>query len=79
MIREATDIKLHPNYVNTEDFLCLSWSLKPFIHYLKEHKSLSHRSSTCLSLAANLAHPFRDIDPAPASSFFPISHPLPTL
>jgi hypothetical protein len=33
-IREATEIKLHPNNMNSEDGFCLSKSWKPPIHSL---------------------------------------------
>jgi hypothetical protein len=35
MIRETTEIELHPNNMNRDDGLHLSWSWKPFIHSLK--------------------------------------------
>jgi hypothetical protein len=38
MIRVAIKIKLHPNNMNREDALCLSWSWKPLIHSLRGHR-----------------------------------------
>jgi hypothetical protein len=39
MIREAIQIKLHPNNMNREDGLCLSQSRKPIIHSLKGRRN----------------------------------------
>jgi hypothetical protein len=36
VIREATEIKLHPNNLNREDGFSLSRAWKPLIHDLKE-------------------------------------------
>jgi hypothetical protein len=44
VIREATQIELHPNNMNREDGLFLSWSWRPLIHYLKRcRKSLTQQ------------------------------------
>jgi hypothetical protein len=39
MIREASDIELHPNNMNKKDGLCLSWLWKPLIHFLKGRRN----------------------------------------
>jgi hypothetical protein len=38
IIREATEMALHPNSINREDDFSLSRSWKPLIHNLKERK-----------------------------------------
>jgi hypothetical protein len=45
IFREVTEIELHPNIMNREDYFCLSKSWKPLICFLKDHwKSLSQDS-----------------------------------
>jgi hypothetical protein len=55
IIKEANEIKLHPNNIDMEDGLCLSNSLKPLFCSLKDcRKPPSHnrRSGFSVSLSA---------------------------
>jgi hypothetical protein len=59
IIREATEIRFHPNNKNTENGFCLSKSWKPLISNLKDHRKppshnylvgLPFQGQTCLIL-----------------------------
>jgi hypothetical protein len=49
IIREAVEIKLHLHNVNGEDGFCLSRTIQPLVHTLKEWKNTVSKDKTCMS------------------------------
>jgi hypothetical protein len=74
MIREATEIELHPNNMNRENGLCLSWSSKPHPLSQRTQKPATQEYASQLSFSGQeLAlvssfHPHSDTHNLTASS-----------
>jgi hypothetical protein len=74
-IRDATELKLHPN-MNRTDGLCLNWSWSPSCTPLKDTECCLLHSSVCSNLILSQHTSFAKHWPALASSFHPLPTPL---